>query len=217
MKRSYATPSSSFRRPAVSQSRRASANTKTPARASQRLQGPSATPNARPLPALSPRPRLRPAQAPVSTRQPPARQPPIRPPPPPPPPQPLTPSPSRPRARITEMIFCSSIQGRPEWASAVPLLQASRVDPHWKMARLSSHDLTVRIVPEGNIPTGNDAGDTIRFLLISPGEVGQEETTKRLQRFAQRKTDLGGVVIFLLSRGDGEGHNMSAYKKLQTE
>lgn len=115
------------------------------------------------------------------------------------------------------MIFCASIQERPEWAPVIPLLQAGRAEPRWGKARLSSHDLAVRIVAADNHAAVNSTDDTIRFLLVAPGDVGQPEPTKRLQRLAQRKSGLGGVVVFLLSRGDGEGHNMAAYKQLQLE
>lgn len=115
------------------------------------------------------------------------------------------------------MIFCVSIQDRTEWATVIPLLQAGRTEPRWEKARLSSHDLAVRIATEHSDTTAGGSSDTIQFLLVAPGDVGQPEATKKLQRIAQRKSGLGGVVVFLLSRGDGGGHNMAAYKQMQLE
>ena len=115
------------------------------------------------------------------------------------------------------MIFCASIQDRTEWAAVVPLLQAGRTEPRWEKARLSSHDLAIRIASEGCDMNAGGSSDTIRFLLVAPGDVGHPEATKKLHRLAQRKSGLGGVVVFLLSRGNGEGHNMPAYKQMQLE
>ncbi|KJR80573.1 uncharacterized protein SPSK_10625 [Sporothrix schenckii 1099-18] len=132
-------------------------------------------------------------------------------------PPPSTLSPSRPRTKITEMIFCTSIRERPEWASVVPIFQAVPAEPRWETARLSSHDLAVRVASEGIGAGAHGSSDTIRFLLVAPGDVGQLESAKKLQRLAQRKNGPDSVVIFLLSRGDGEGHNMMAYKQLQLD
>ncbi len=123
------------------------------------------------------------------------------------------------------MVFCASILDRPVWAPVAPLLLASRGQPRWEKTRLSSHDLAVRIVP-AHLPLGaqdhQDSPDAVfRFLLVAPTDVGQAATANKLRRLAQRKTGLGGAVLFLFPRGDsdrqrGLGH-VAAYKQLQQE
>lgn len=111
------------------------------------------------------------------------------------------------------MFFCSSIQDRPEWSPVVPLLQAARASPRWVKTRLSSHDLAVRILRTKSVK--NEDSDVARFVLVAPADVGKADTNKKLQRLGQRKDGFGGIVLFLISSGEGESHNMASYNKLQ--
>ncbi|OAA64461.1 hypothetical protein SPI_03108 [Niveomyces insectorum RCEF 264] len=161
---------------------------------------------------------------------------------PPPPPGPTVASPPAAAPKVVSRVFCASLQDRPAWAPLVPRLLASTAAPRWERARLSAHDLAVHIdlaQPTTVRRTENDAGGVsgsgvFRFLLLAPADVGQPETTKRVQRLQLRKRGLGAAIVFLLAPsstasttggavgigvGVGQGHkiSMAAYQQLQIE
>ena len=205
MSKADMTPTAPAKRPNLSHPRGSLVNVIPCTQRSQHPQDSRAVPNASILPMLSPR--LRPVQTPAKQLQAGSTV--------------ASPSLGRPQAKIAEMIFCSSLQDRPEWAAAVPLLQATRAEPRWIKARLSSHDLAVRIARLDGDKNGTDATATasnmIRFVLVAPVDVGKPDTKKRLQRLAQQKSRLGGAVVFLLSSGDGDGLDMASYNQIQAE
>ncbi|KAK1687776.1 hypothetical protein BDP55DRAFT_727177 [Colletotrichum godetiae] len=84
------------------------------------------------------------------------------------------------------VVFCSSLRQRPEWAPVISLLTSNT--PPFQESRLNTHDIALPI----------SQNRSYRVILLSPKDVGQQATEKRLERLYSLDGGRNIAVIFLI-------------------
>ncbi|KAI2640435.1 hypothetical protein GGS26DRAFT_586437 [Hypomontagnella submonticulosa] len=107
--------------------------------------------------------------------------------------------------------ICYSLRKRPDWAALTPaLLRGNGVQ--WKEAKLDTHDVALPL-PESRTKPQR----VLRAILLSPSDVGTDESRRRIQRLSHLNGGQDVVIVFLLKQGQDQGSSTAALMTLQLD
>ncbi|KAI5866918.1 hypothetical protein GGS23DRAFT_593651 [Durotheca rogersii] len=115
---------------------------------------------------------------------------------------------------VVAPLICCGLRKRPDWASLAPALLRANAELSWKPeVSLGTHDVAV--------PLPGTAGSRrriLRAILLSPADIGTDESRSRIERLRHLNGGQDSVIVFLLKPGTAEQESpVSGLMKLQLE